>query len=140
MNLPSLSLPTPQPQEPSPAVTADTMKEPRAGRVPLLSLFAVRLSLYYGAVFEVIGILLPFWPVWLSSKGLGAAEIGTVLSVALWVRVASGFLITHLADLTGERRRLVIGLSVGTLLSYLVFTLAEGFLDILAITGDARRG
>ena len=35
----------------------------------------VRLALFYAAIFAVIGVLLPFWPLWLAARGLGAAEI-----------------------------------------------------------------
>jgi|TARA_Y100000294_G_scaffold101451_2_gene94202 hypothetical protein len=30
----------------------------------------VRLAFFYGAVFALIGIYLPFWPVWLAAKGM----------------------------------------------------------------------
>src|SRR5689334_10253628 len=36
---------------------------------------AVRLSLLYAASFLVVGIQLPFWPVWLSGRGFDAHEI-----------------------------------------------------------------
>ena len=37
---------------------------------------ATRLSAFYGAYFLPIGITLPFWPVWMASRGLDAGEIG----------------------------------------------------------------
>src|SRR4051812_50020230 len=52
-------------------------------------LLPLRLSLFYAAYFLVIGIQLPFWPLWLENRGLTAAEIGMVLSVALWVRIVT---------------------------------------------------
>ena len=33
---------------------------------------ALRLALFYAAVFGFVGISLPFWPVWLTDKGLDA--------------------------------------------------------------------
>ncbi len=42
----------------------------------------VRLAFFYVAVFGLIGIHLPFWPVWLASRGLGPAEIGAVFGIA----------------------------------------------------------
>jgi MFS transporter, PPP family, 3-phenylpropionic acid transporter len=33
-------------------------------------LLPLRLSLFYAAYFLVIGIQLPFWPLWLESRGL----------------------------------------------------------------------
>jgi MFS transporter, PPP family, 3-phenylpropionic acid transporter len=44
---------------------------------------AMRLSAFYGAIFLVTGIQLPFWPVWLSSRGFTASEIGMLLAAAI---------------------------------------------------------
>ncbi len=35
----------------------------------------MRLSAFYAATFLVTGIQLPFWPIWLASRGLTAREI-----------------------------------------------------------------
>ena len=61
----------------------------------------LRLSLFYAAVFLFIGILLPFWPVWLKSRGMAAGEIGILLSLGMWVRAVSGPLVAQAADRTG---------------------------------------
>ena len=45
-------------------------------------LLAARLALFYGAYFAAVGIHLPFWPVWLESRGLDAVAIGYVLAAA----------------------------------------------------------
>ncbi|HOV04288.1 MAG TPA: MFS transporter, partial [Kaistiaceae bacterium] len=49
--------------------------------------FARRLSFFYGALFLSIGVYLPFFPVWLSSRGLSESEIGAVLAAPLVVRI-----------------------------------------------------
>ena len=41
---------------------------------------AVRLSLFYAALFLVIGVNLPFAPSYLATKGMGEAEIGALLA------------------------------------------------------------
>ena len=41
----------------------------------------IRIALFYAAIFLVVGVAVPFWPVWLKSRGLGAAEIGLIMSV-----------------------------------------------------------
>ena len=48
---------------------------------------ALRLSAFYAATFLVIGIQLPFWPVWLAARGLDTREIGVALAAAIWVKV-----------------------------------------------------
>ncbi|MDE0386725.1 MAG: hypothetical protein OXI22_22785 [Defluviicoccus sp.] len=41
---------------------------------------AIRLALFYAAVFLFVGVALPFWPVWLTAKGLSATEIGLTIT------------------------------------------------------------
>jgi len=41
--------------------------------------FSVRLAALYVALFVVLGIYLPFFPLWLKAKGLDAQQIGIVL-------------------------------------------------------------
>ena len=58
---------------------------------------AVRLALFYAAFFAVIGIHLPFWPVWLASRGVTPAEIGVLVAVGVSVKVVGNPLIAHIA-------------------------------------------
>ncbi|MBI4182759.1 MAG: MFS transporter [Proteobacteria bacterium] len=97
-------------------------------------LVATRLSAFYGALFTVIGILLPFWPVWLAARGLGPAEIGIALSAAQWMRVGCGALVGRLADHWGAPRRMLVGLALASLGAYALFLPAEGFGAILAVS------
>jgi PPP family 3-phenylpropionic acid transporter len=93
-----------------------------------------RLSLFYGAFFAVIGIQLPFWPVWLASRGLDATDIGMVLAASVMVKVVSNPLIAHLADRRGERRRVMIALGAAALAAFALFAIAGGFWWILLIS------
>ena len=94
----------------------------------------VRLSSFYAAYFVVVGILLPFWPVWLSSKGLGAAEIGGVLAAGTFIKVIVNPAVAHIADRRGERKRLMVLLAFGALLCFSLFSLSSGFWMILLVT------
>ncbi|MCB1492824.1 MAG: MFS transporter, partial [Rhodobiaceae bacterium] len=49
--------------------------------------FSVRLSLFFAAIFLVIGVAMPYLPVWLESRGLSGAEIGVVVAVPMVMRV-----------------------------------------------------
>jgi len=71
----------------------------------------IRLSLFYAAFFAVAGIQMPFWPLWLQGRGLGPTEIAIVMTVALWVRVASTPVIANWVDRTGRRNSALIALS-----------------------------
>jgi PPP family 3-phenylpropionic acid transporter len=94
----------------------------------------LRLAFYYGAAFAVIGIHLPFWSVWLSSRGLNAEEIGIVVAIGIGVKVFANPFIAHIADRHGERRRLMIGLAVLSVAAFAMFSLASDFWAILGVT------
>ena len=101
------------------------------GRIPG---FTVRLSLFYGAVFLLIGFHLPYFPVWLNWRGLSPGEIGIVLSAPLVVRVIATPAISFAADRIGDRRFVIILLAWGTLLGLLLFTLTHGFWAVLGVS------
>lgn len=92
-----------------------------------------RLSSYYFAVFALVGVVMPFWPVWLQSRGLGPVEIGLVLSVGRWISIGTTPVIAQFADRHGERKRLVILLLAGVTAGYSLYLLADGFWQILVV-------
>ncbi len=94
----------------------------------------VRLAAFYGAVFLLLGVQLPYWPVWLTARGLGAEEIGYLLGVGLWVKVFASPLIASRADRAGRGAGLMIFLACAALASYAAFFLAEGFWPLLIVT------
>jgi PPP family 3-phenylpropionic acid transporter len=49
--------------------------------------FALRLKVFYAALFITLGVQLPFLPVWFAAKGLDAQAIGIALAVPMLVRV-----------------------------------------------------
>jgi PPP family 3-phenylpropionic acid transporter len=100
-----------------------------------MSRFALsaRYAGYYGAVFLALGVYLPFWPVWLAGRGLGAAEIGLLLALTSWVKVLSVPPIARLADRTGRTKGAIVVLAAASLLSFAAFFLAERFWGILAV-------
>jgi PPP family 3-phenylpropionic acid transporter len=102
-----------------------------AGRERLL---AARLALFYAAYFAAVGIHLPFWPVWLLSRGLGATEIGYVLAAAFWPRVVTSLLIPAISDRLGQRRRPMILLTAVTLGGFMLFGLTHDFWPLLLLS------
>jgi PPP family 3-phenylpropionic acid transporter len=94
----------------------------------------VRLAVFYAVAFLVIGVLQPFWPIWLASRGLDATAIGFTLALSIGVKVFSTPLAAHIADRTGGRRGLIIVLLAGCLVSFALFGLAEGLVSILLIS------
>jgi MFS transporter, PPP family, 3-phenylpropionic acid transporter len=95
---------------------------------------AARLALFYAAYFAAVGVYLPFWPVWLESRGLGVTEIGYVLAAAFWPRILTNLLIPAISDRLGERRRPMILLTAVTLGGLILFGLARGFWPLLLLS------
>ncbi len=95
--------------------------------------FAKRLSLFYAAIFLLVGCHLPFFPVWLNWRGLSAQEIGVVLAAPLAVRILFTPGISFVADRIGNRRLVLILLAWASMLSFLLFVASTGFWSILAI-------
>jgi PPP family 3-phenylpropionic acid transporter len=93
--------------------------------------FALRLALFYGALFLVVGINLPFFPLWLEAKGLSAAAIGLALSLPHLVRVAAIPAATRLADRFGALRGALIVVAAGALAAHASLGLANSELAIL---------
>ncbi len=94
----------------------------------------MRLAFFYVAVFGLIGIHLPFWPVWLASRGLGPAEIGAIFAAAIGVKVIFNPLIAHAADRRGQRRPIMMALAAVAFCVFALFGLTGGFWSILAVS------
>ena len=94
--------------------------------------FSLRLSVFYGVVFLLIGGFLPYFAVWLDGRGLTSGEIGLILATPLMVRVMITPVISFAADRTGDRRSMLVLLAWGTLAASLVFTTTHGFWTIMA--------
>jgi PPP family 3-phenylpropionic acid transporter len=56
--------------------------------------FAVRLAVFYAALFAISGAYMPFFPVWLQATGLEPALIGLVMAVPTVARLLAVPLIT----------------------------------------------
>lgn len=95
---------------------------------------AVRYASVYGGIFLIIGVMLPFWPLWLESRGLGAQQIGIVFALGAWVRVLTDPVVTHLADRTGNARRMLILCAGFCALGFAGFIPAWGFWPIVLVT------
>lgn len=98
---------------------------------PRLSL---RLSAYYAAVFLIVGIKAPFWPVWLAGRGLGPREIALLFAAAIWVNVVTTPAIGALADRLGRRRAAMVALCGIAILGYALLWNAHDFWTLFALT------
>ncbi len=80
--------------------------------------FALRLALFYGTVFGLIGTQLPFFPVWLAAIGLDAGWIGVVAAVPSLTRFTVLPLIASIAERRGSLRGALIVVTLATTLGF----------------------
>ncbi|TMJ55558.1 MAG: MFS transporter, partial [Alphaproteobacteria bacterium] len=70
--------------------------------------FAVRLALFYGAMFGLLGAYLPFFPVWLKAVGIEATWIGIITAVPAVTRFTVLPFVTALAERRQSLRSAII--------------------------------
>ncbi len=85
-----------------------------------------RLAVYYLALFGVLGVLVPFWPLWLEAHGLGPESIALVLGAGQWIRVVASPLAGTIVDRTGERRLTMIVLGVLATTGFILYGQVQG--------------
>ena len=90
--------------------------------------FGVRVSMLFAAIFVVAGTNLPYLPVWLDWKGLGAREIAIITATPLFIRVLVTPAIAFAADRAGDHRRFLVVLSWCGLTALVVLSQSSGFL------------
>ena len=94
----------------------------------------IRLSIFYGTAFFVIGLYTPFWPKWLSENGLEPGEIGILLAVTTWTRIAAGPAVAQIADRYGNLKSVMIALSVMTFVSFGLYSLTTSYAWLLVVS------
>ncbi len=88
---------------------------------------ALRLIFFYAAIFASVGIFLPYWPVWLQSRGLTPTEIGLIIGASFWPRIVTSLVVPNLADRLGQRRLMMTIATALTLILLLAFGLVSDF-------------
>src|SRR5215470_7254751 len=87
---------------------------------PVSRRFAFRLSLFYGALFGLLGTHLPFFPVWLRAIGLEASWIGVISAVPAVTRFTVLPLVTGLAERRHALRGTLMLTAFATVLGFAV--------------------
>jgi PPP family 3-phenylpropionic acid transporter len=72
---------------------------------------ALRVAVFYVAIFSIIGCYIAFLPIWLEWRGLSKTEISLLFALPLLVRVVFTPVISYLADKAGNRREVVFWLA-----------------------------
>jgi PPP family 3-phenylpropionic acid transporter len=104
---------------------AQGIKLPDAG-------FGLRLSVFYIAIFFIVGCYMPFLPVWLRSRALTDEQISLIYAVPVLVRAVFTPAMTFAVDRSGQPVKTLIWLAWGSLLSVALLRLMHGFAGIFA--------
>src|SRR5487761_708615 len=112
---------------------AVTAGRSHSGPVPI----SFRLSLFYAGFFLSAGVLQPFWPVWLTSRGLSPGEIGVLLAIGQWAKVGATLVTGGVADHSGDPRRVMLVLAIVGVAGYAACFRAHGFAALAALNALA---
>jgi len=93
----------------------------------------LRISIYFAALYTVPGIHLPFWSVWLESRGLDPTQISIMLSSAILLRLIGSPLAAQAVDRSGQRRRAIILLGWCSFFVFIGFQFADGFAALFIV-------
>lgn len=94
----------------------------------------LRLGGLYGAYFLFIGLLTPYWPLWLKAHGLDVTAIGWLVAMTQILKVTTAPMIAQVSDQTGRRRDILLGAALLSPLAFAFFGLAQSALAIFAVT------
>lgn len=103
------------------------------GNGPTASPLGLRISLFFGALFLAYGVVVPYFPVWLDSRGLDPLEISTVTALPLFVRLIVTPSIGLLADRLGNYRLVIVTLAWCAMALIAGLSLVSGYGPILLI-------
>ncbi len=101
--------------------------------VPALRPFAIRLAIFYSAVFGLTGVYLPFFPVWLRAIGMDATWVGVIIAVPAVTRFTVLPFITGFAERRGSLRSALIATAWLTTLGFAVLAFAHEPLVVLLV-------
>lgn len=93
--------------------------------------FAVRMSVFFAALFLIYGVHLPYLPVWLDWRGFTASEIGIITAAPFFVRLLVTPAIALYADQWDGHRGFIIGLAWTAAASGMLLAVAPGFWPVL---------
>ncbi|MBF0262356.1 MAG: MFS transporter, partial [Magnetococcales bacterium] len=88
---------------------------------------------FYACYFAVVGVWIPYWPLYLANLGLGAQTIGLLTALTQWIRIPAPPLWGHIADRIG-RYPIILGTCLGALTAFSLFFIDSSLLWIFGVT------
>jgi PPP family 3-phenylpropionic acid transporter len=92
-----------------------------------------RLSSFYFFYFAALGILVPYWGLYLKDAGFSASEIGELTAILLATRIVAPNVWGWLGDHLGHRMRIVRSASLIAAVSFAGIMLGNSYLWIAAV-------
>ena len=92
-----------------------------------------RLSVFFAALFFGVGVYMPFFPVWLASRGLNPSEIGIVLALPMVMRIVTTSLTGAFADRMTELRHAVMIFAAVSVSLFALLFFAHDFYTIAVL-------
>lgn len=96
--------------------------------------FALRAAFFYAASYVLLGVHLPFFPVWLQASGFDAGQVGAILAATALLRVLSVPVATGAADGRLGLRTAIVTSAMATALGFTALGLASWPWLIVALT------
>ena len=94
------------------------------------------MSLYYVAFFSVYGIAIPLWPRWLEHY-ISVEYVGLVMGAAYWAKLIFVPAASWIADVTGNRKSILISLALFVILALILLPNVSGWPLYALIWGAA---
>ena len=95
---------------------------------------SLRLALFYAAIFSVIGVQLPFWPLYLTAKGITPTQLGEIMAGAYLIKIVTNPLVGQAVDGWGNRRIPLVILASLAILTTSLFAWTDSFTGVLLVT------
>lgn len=96
--------------------------------------FALRAAFFYAASNILLGVHLPFFPVWLEASGFDAGQVGAILAATALLRVISVPVATSAADGRLGLRTAIVASAFAAALGFTALGLVSGPWMIVALT------
>lgn len=96
--------------------------------------FQFKLSFFYVMLFLSIGCYLPYFPLWLKSRGMEPEQIGFILAASSFMRIIFTPVVSIFADYVGNYRFILIFLAAGSLMCLIGLNFVSGFMALLLVT------
>lgn len=94
---------------------------------------AARLGLYYFTYFTYVGVLAPYFPLWLAAQGYSAPQVALVMAMPSIARVFAPALWGWLADRTGWQRGIVVFAAFAVALGFSLLWLARDYREAAVV-------